>query len=139
MNLGIKHLSQNITPDTVGIIWLTDEHLAYNTPGVYEFNYLLNGVLIKSLTQSTEESQVSQDSNFFLSTSFGNPLFVGHVVVQSKDDIKKMYSHLEIASHLIKENSQVFIFNRSKNTANINIMKSLSEKFKELTFKNLNI
>jgi hypothetical protein len=45
MSLGIKHLSQNITPDTSGIIWLTDDPLDYKTPGVYEFNYLLDGML----------------------------------------------------------------------------------------------
>ena len=56
MSLGIKHLSQNITPDTSGIIWLTDDPLDYKTPGVYEFNYLLDGMLIKSITKNSNEN-----------------------------------------------------------------------------------
>jgi hypothetical protein len=139
MSLGIKHLSQNITPDTSGIIWITDEDLDYKTPGVYEFNYLLDGMLIKSITKNSSQEQRSSKSNFFLGENFGTPLFIGHLKVKDKSDIQTMYDQMNIASPIIKEQSTIYIFNRSKNTANINILKELGKKYQNYTFKNLNI
>lgn len=139
MSLGIKHLSQNITPETSGIIWLTDEDLNFQTPGVYEFNYLLDGMLIKSITKNSEEKGNHSNSNFFLGENFGSPLFVGHLKVEQKTDIQTMYKQVDIASSLIQDGSTIYIFNRSKNTANINILKELSKKYKNYNFENLNI
>ena len=137
MALELNDLSQNIDLNTAGILWLTDDVLTHNTPGVYEFNYLLNGILIKSLSDSTTKSE--QKANFYLGESFGRPLFLGHVVIKDKQDFDKTYNHIEIASTLIQQNSQIFIFNRSKNTANINVLKNLSTRFKDFEFKNLNV
>ena len=139
MNLGIKHLSQYITPSTSGIIWITDEALDYKTPGVYEFNYLLDGMLIKTISQKNETESSSSKSDFFMGNNFGNPLFIAHIVVTKKDDITLMHNHLNIASSLIKKDSTVYVFNRSKNTANVNILKELSAKYKQYNFENLNI
>ena len=136
MNLGIKHLSNNITPHTAGILWLTDEELNYKTPGVFEFNYLLNGILIKSLENQT---QPLQKNHFFLGDNFGKPLFIGHAVIKTKDDIKNIYEHIKISKDFINEDSQVYIFNKSQNTANLNVLKLLSEKYKNIMFENLNI
>jgi hypothetical protein len=139
MSLGIKHLSQNITPDTSGIIWLTDDPLDYKTPGVYEFNYLLDGMLIKSITKNSDENHHQNKSNFFLGENFGTSLFIGHLQVIEKSDIQTMYDQINIASSIIKDQSIIYIFNRSKNTANINILKELSKKYPNYIFKNLNI
>ena len=138
MSLGIKHLSQHITPETSGIIWLTDGDLDYQTPGVYEFNYLLDGMLIKTITKNATNNE-SNKSNFFLGENFGTPLFIGHLKVTEKSDVKIMYDQMKIAISIIKENSTIYIFNRAKNTANINILKELTNKYKNYTFKNLNI
>lgn len=136
MNLGIKHLSQNITANTAGILWLTDEQLDFKTPGIYEFNYLLNGVLIKSIEKIDLEKQ---SNNFFLGENFGNPLFVGHIVFKDKSDLNKLYDQLKISKDFIKEDSLIYIFNKSKNTANMNILKILNEKYKTIKFEILNI
>jgi len=139
MNFEIKHLSEHITPETSGIIWLTDDFLDYSTAGVYEFNYLLNGMLLKTISQTKEESRKPEKSNFFLGDSFGNPLFIGHAVVKNKDDIKTVYNHFQIATPLIQKKAINYLFNRSKNTANINVLQELAKKFPEWEFKNLNI
>lgn len=139
MNLGIKHLSQSITPKTSGVLWLTDEELSFKTPGVYEFNYLLNGVIIESLTKTKENSLPKQSQNFFLSDNFESKFFIGHLVIKEKKDTKKMFNLLKLATTLMSDESQVLIFNRSKNTANVNILKELSEKFPDIVFENLNI
>jgi hypothetical protein len=64
----INSLSQKISPNVAGIIWLTDKKITLETKGLYELNYLFNGLLIKSIINR-------EDSNnkdfFFISTSFG--------------------------------------------------------------------
>jgi len=136
MSLGIHHLSNNLKPDTTGIIWLTDEEINYNSHGAYEFNYLLDGMLIKSIS---DETKTKSKSHFFLGENFGNPFFIGHVLFDNKDSINIIYDHFKAASSFINENDTIYIFNKSKNTANINILKELSQKFKHLKFENLNI
>jgi hypothetical protein len=134
----IDHLSHLVSPTTSGIIWLTDEDLNSKLPGVYELNYLMNGLLTKSIASKDHQSE--SKSNFFLAENFGNPFFLGHSVIQSKEDLKNMHNHIELAKPLFNEtNIKIYIFNRSKNTANTNILKELSHKYRDIKFENLNI
>lgn len=138
MKTGIEHLSHLVSPKTSGIIWLTDDYLGPSLVGLYELNYLLNGLLTKTLS-SKEDKQISK-SNFFLAENFANPFFVGHSVITSKDDLKNMFKHIELSAPLFENGKiEVFIYNRSKKTANYNVLKELSNKFKDISFKNLNI
>jgi hypothetical protein len=135
MSTGIKHLSQSITPETAGVLWLTDEELNFESPGVYEFNYLLDGMLLKKLSQDQEKSK----SNFYLGENFGSTIFIGHTIVKDRADISQMYNQISLAQPMIKEQSTIFVFNKSKNTANINLLKELSSRYKSYNFENLNI
>ena len=139
MNTEIEHLSKNISPNTAGIIWLTDSYLDFKSPGVYEFNYLLDGILLEQIALNKEMDHNEKKVNFFLGNSFGSPLFVSHTVIESKDDLESMYKGLTTASPIIKEGAHIHIFNKSKNTANINVLKELSQRYKEYKFLNLNI
>ncbi len=139
MKFDIKHLSEHITPNTTGIIWLTDDFLSYDTPGVYEFNYLLNSMLVKTISQSQEDKSKKVKSNFFLGDNFGKSFFIGHCVVHDKDDLKAVHNHFELASSFLEDGATIYIYNRSKNTANTNVLKELSKKYQNLEFKNLNI
>ena len=136
MDKRIPDLSQFITPETSGIIWFTDEPLDYSSPGVYEFNYLLDGLLVRSLEENTERTN---KSNFFLGESFGIPFFIGHTVIKEKKDFQSIYDHFKISESFIKENSTIYIYNKSQNTANINVLKELKNKFNSIEFKHLNI
>ena len=64
MNTAIEHLSKHISSETSGILWLTDTVLDYKTPGVYEFNYLLDGILLKRITQNKDLEVENKKSNF---------------------------------------------------------------------------
>lgn len=130
---GIEHLSQLINPNTCGILWLTDEPLGYDSPGAYEVNYLLDGILTKTLEQAND-SQVSP-SNFFLGENFGKPFFVGQNVIKDKKDFTKVFDTLNVASPFITEGAQVYILNKSKNTANLNVLKELKSKNKHIDFE----
>ena len=132
----ITHLSQFITPQTCGIIWFTDDDLGYNSPGVYELNYLLDGLLVKAIEENAQKKEVS---NFFLGENFGVPFFVGHVVVKTKQDVDSIHNHFKLAESFIPDRATIYILNRSKNTANLNVQKVLTETYKHLEFKHLNI
>jgi hypothetical protein len=135
----IEHLSKNLSADTFGIVWLTDSTLNYDTPGVYEFNYLLDGILLKRIAQNETLPVEQRKSNFFLGQSFGKPIFISHVLVEHKNDLKLSFNHLDTALPLIEEGSKIQIFNRSKNTANLNVLKEFTNKYKQLRFEILNI
>lgn len=139
MRKSIEHLSKHISSDTSGILWLTDSTLNYDTPGVFEFNYLLDGILLKRIAQNEELPPEKRKSNFFLGQNFGEPIFISHVLVEHKNDLKMSFNHLETAIPLIKNNKTIQIFNRSKNTANINVLKEFTQKYKDLNFEILNI
>ena len=136
----IDHLSHLVSPTTSGIIWLTDEDLNSKLPGVYELNYLMNGLLTKSIASKDHQSKSKSKSNFFLAENFGNPFFLGHSVIKSKEDFKNMHNHIGLAKPLFNETDiEIYIFNRSKNTANTNILKELSHRYRDIKFENLNI
>jgi len=134
---GIERLSQLVFPETSGIIWLTDTPLAFDSPGSYEMNYLLDGILVKSLAQ--QENRSDEANSFFLGENFGRPFFVGHAVIAEKKDFQKAKSLLETASPFLSEGSQVYILNKSKNTANINVLKELASSRPGVNFEHLNI
>lgn len=137
---GIEHLSQLIDPDTKGIIWLTDGPLEYDTPGSYEINYLLNGTLTKSIADKEEDAaSKSAKSNFFLGDNFGRRFFVVHRALTDKSDFKGVFKQLEIARPFMQEGGQVFILNKSKNTAGLNVLKELRAKVQNVTFEHLTI
>jgi len=133
----IEHLSQHINPETRGIVWLTDELLDFNSPGAYEINYLLNGILTKSLSDSNHQDK--HTNNFYLGENFGNPFFVAHAVINEKDDLSQLDDTINLAKPFITDKTQVYILNRSKNTANINVLKELGKKYQNITFAHLNI
>lgn len=125
----IAYLSSAVTPNCSGIIWLTKDELNFMTPGVYEFNYLLNGQVTKSI------SNKSQNGHLFMAQSFGRPFFVSHNLINSKNDFEKVYQHLNVASNILPDNTTVLIFNQTDH----NIEKQLSNKYQQVNFKYLNL
>ena len=118
---------------------MTDDFISLRSQGLYEFNYLLNGILIENLNSTVQKDKITQKQNFFLGNNFENSFFIGHTVIEEKSNIKTIFGQLELAKNLIKDDSQIFIFNRSKNTAGVNILKTLMDKYQNIRFANLNI
>lgn len=136
---GIERLSQLINPDTCGILWLTDDVLTYDSPGAYEINYLLNGILTKTLANEEGAGARERGATFFLGENFGKPFFVGHTLIEEKKDFQKVFKSMETASPFFAAGSQIYILNKSKNTANLNVLKELKNKYKDVNFEHLNI
>lgn len=133
MSSEIKEISKVIGHNAAGIIWLTDDELKIDSKGVYEFNYLLDGLLIKYL----KDIDKSKKSNFFLGKSFGKPFFIGHTIIEKDQNINDMFTHLEIGKHHFGENPEIFILNKSQNTGHKNVLKELKNKYPKIQFKHL--
>jgi hypothetical protein len=132
--MSISNLSQTITTNSAGIIWLTDEDLNYDLKGVYEFNYLLDGLLLKTIENNDESNK---NHNFFLTTNFGKSFFIGHIKITNKNDLNLINQHIKLAIPLLKNQNEICIYNRSQNTANINVLKELKSQHPEFEFRHL--
>lgn len=135
MQSKIEILSKTISPNCYGIIWLTSDSLKFSDPGVYEFNYLLNGLVTKNIRNNTK------DGHLFMSESFGHPFFISHNVINESADIQKIHQHLNVASNLIGEGCTVLIYNQSgqHSEKKYDLEKSLAKKFQHVKFKNLTL
>ncbi len=133
----IDLLSELISPQTAGVIWLTDSPLKSTLTGVYEFNYLTNGLLTKSI-QNIENQ--NNRSNYFLTESFGSPLFLSHQVIEKPEDLNSVYNQIEISKSLLSEERKlIYLFNKSLNSKNIKVLKELIKRYAHLQFEHLNI
>lgn len=124
-----------VKPHTRGIIWATKEALELETAGVYEINYLLNGLLIQSL-----ESGLSHpEKNLFLSQNFGSPFFIGHVTLKNQNQLDSLYNHLNIVKDQLSENSEILFLCESDDKEVTNLYENLTKKFSEFKFHLKNI
>jgi hypothetical protein len=141
MSNSIENLSRLITSDTSGVIWLTDTPLANDLDGVYEFNYLTNGLLTKSI----QNQQSDKDSNnFFITENFGASFFLSHLLCgQSSDtkaDFKEVYNQIEMAKPIFKDNGRIiYVYNKSSKIDGIKLLKELSKRYSEIEFIQLTL
>lgn len=140
MNVNIEKISKLVTPDTSGIIWITDDFLNDKSKGVYEFNYLTNGLLTRSI-QSQKDSP--SEVNFFISESFGSSFFLAHisqVKALTKDFLKKIYNQVEIAKPLLqKTDCIVYVYNKSTSTKTLSLLNELSKRYSNVNFVELEL
>ena len=134
MESKIDFLSKTITPNCAGIIWLTQEEIDFTSPGVYEFNYLLNGLITKSISNNL------RSGHLFMAENFGRTFFIGHNIVKESSELENVYQHLNVVKNLIPQDSTVLIFNPENKQTNKNqsLNKALAKKFENINFKYLN-
>lgn len=116
----------NITPfvkvHTAGIIWLTEQALTYDTKGVYEINYLLNGLLIQSLASGLSHPE----KNLYLSENFGSSFFVLHNSGQSLDSL---YNNLSLVENTLSNNKEILLVAEKRSEDMIKIINQVSKKY----------
>jgi hypothetical protein len=130
----IEKLSRLISSETSGIIWLTDEALNNDLDGIYEFNYLTNGLLTKSIQNHQDKKDIY---NFFITKNFDSPFFLSHIssAPDQKHNLRKICNQLEVAKPIIKESGCiVYVYNKSAKTDGIKLLKELSKRYTELKF-----
>ena len=134
MSQDLSHLLESITSKTLGIFWLTDTPLSLDCLKVNEFNYLLNGTLYRQIKNPPSgHNPVS----FFLTQNFGHDFFLAHIFVENDTVLNQLEKKFQFMQSFPKEAQEVFVYNQSQNTKNINILKLLAKTFPHIMFKNL--
>jgi hypothetical protein len=131
----IDRISQKVSFDTYGIIWLTDTPLELDTQGVYEVNYLFNGLLVQALENHSQKKK----SNFFISQSFGHPFFLSHATSDIQNLNKVIVEHINLVSDSIKENSTVYFIDLTQSNKSNDLIQNLSKKYPKLVFDHLSL
>jgi hypothetical protein len=119
----IGSISTQIKPNTLGIIWSTTNDLTLNSQGLYEFNYLLDGIITKSLIELP-----AQKTSFFLGKNFGNLFFI----LQNNKENKIEDSFDILDSMLSQSEGEVFIYPPQDD-----LVKKLKKKYPAIEFNNL--
>lgn len=132
----LEHLFDAIKPECSGIIWITDEALNYKLSGVYEFNYLLNGLLGQSI--SRENYSPSNGNHFFLSQNFGKTFFISHWSDLNDNSLKEVKLQFKNIESSLPKPSEIFVYSTSQKIKEEQIIKNLTQTFTDYTFKKLN-
>jgi hypothetical protein len=119
----IGSISTQIKPSTLGIIWSTPEDLTLQSQGLYEFNYLLDGIITKSLIELP-----SQATSFFLGKNFGKNFFI--LQNSKKNKIEQSFNLLD--SMLSANEGEVFVYPPDND-----LIVKLKKRYAIITFNNL--
>ena len=107
--------------ETAGIIWVTEKPLSYDSKGVYEVNYLLNGLLIQTLASGLSHPQ----HNLYLSENFGEPFFVIH---HSAKNLEELYNNLSLVQTSVNEGKEILFLTDNHSDHTLKIHSGLSKK-----------
>lgn len=70
------NIIDHVTPDIIGIFWLTSEGLDRKLSGFDQFNYLFDGLLSQFIYG---ENVSEKRANLFFTKNFGHSLFLAHL------------------------------------------------------------
>jgi len=122
-----------ITPEVLGLFWLTNDDLIKKPKYFHSIDYLLDGLLTNYLNIE-QQNEFSRQKKFFVSSSFGHPFFVSHIHLGSTDIQEELIEIMNIATPLKRiEHQKIVIIDNSTE----NISAFLDKKFKDFSFVNL--
>lgn len=123
-----------ITPDVLGIIWLTRDPLDRDLIEFDVFNYLFDGLISEFLYGQAND--VQRNSNIFFTKQFGEHIFLSHLKTQdlTKSEIS---SDIDEQIALIKDRTQekrvILVFDKT----NDNWLPELSKRYAQFEFREL--
>lgn len=126
-------LCDNIGPNDLGIIWLTESGLNDQLNNFFEMNYLMDGLLSQSTIKNDTEF------NFFLTQQFGEQFFLIHKEYQPKHDFNKLQNILKVSQNKETSKNNVILLVQSEKIDQAALSSKLSKQLKTLTFSTLNL
>ena len=128
-----KSIKDYISPQTLGILWLSDRSLLEFSDYFYELDYLLDGLLTNYHHQIAKDRKTT-DKNFFVSQSFGGPFFLGHLIKDGdKGNANKDYD--EIISMASALNSEKIVGESRNNILLLGDVPKSTKQYLEKSFK----
>ncbi len=79
MKNDLQTLQDQITPEILGIFWITNEKLTDHPRPFHAIDYFLDGILTNASLEKTNSK------NFFITRNFDQAFFVGHLQNNNPD------------------------------------------------------
>jgi len=131
----IEILQDAITPDVLGVFWLTEDKLLNKPAPFSTLDYFLDGLLTsfyqkrKGLSENREE--VSR-KNFFISRNFGGPFFVWHLETSHKELKEELKNLMEMAKKMNTAGKRSLLVLNNKQKKDLSF---LSKSWPDFNFK----
>ncbi|RLA61898.1 MAG: hypothetical protein DRQ89_10380 [Epsilonproteobacteria bacterium] len=104
-----KSLTEAITPEYLGIIWVTKDQLLEKPEKFDQIDYLFNGLITKSMAQNS-----SGKKGLFMGNSFGHPFFLAHFKEDAPNFEKEMNEAMEMIYKLGLKSNKVLVISEKK-------------------------
>lgn len=135
-------LQDRLTPDILGVFWATQESLIEKPTPFAALDYFLDGLLTSFHHQKMDPSyRVSEvhkknyGKNFFITESFGEPFFVGHISVSSEKLNDNIHDLITMAKSIAPEKKSILVVDNSTKK----ILAYLRKKYPTFKFTSLNL
>lgn len=133
----LKTVTDQFTPEILGVFWITHEELSRDLLGFDEFNYLFDGLISQYLYgQEVSAAENGSDrSNVFYTNNFNQKLFLAHFKFSNN-----MAGILDDQIGLIQENKngvskKILIFDQTEKNLDIDLQK----RYPQFEFINLEL
>lgn len=126
MKANIQKLQDAISPEAIGIIWITKELLCSTPKPFYSLDYFLDGQLSQYNSRNKDNKHIR---TAFFTKNFDHKFFVFHSTDKNIDEV------FNLAKNKEKINNKIIIVDE-KDTLNI---EKLSSQYKEYSFDKISI
>lgn len=136
----LKLITDQFTPEVLGVFWITNQTLSRELAGFEEFNYLFDG-LISQYLYGQAETKPSLDlnkSNIFFTNNFNQRLFLAHLKMNETAGAQGVASVLDeqiavIQSSKTENRKTILILNQTEK----NWGSDLEKRYPQFIFKSL--
>lgn len=134
MKAAIQILQDEITPNTLGIFWITESGLSKETPLFREFDYFTNGQ-ISNFLKTSGDRESSFSKNIFIQKNFGEDSFICHLRDHNEDRKESLKQLKSLVDAVKTERNQLIIINKSKH----DYEKDIRDLYPKAVVRELNI
>ena len=131
-----RQLIDLISPNTLGILWITEKNPQKNEDIYIQIDYILDSLLTKSAEEFLSKTRDHSKNNVFISENFGEKIFFCHFLGKEKSvALKQVNDVINLFSKDRELKKNVLIINQSK----ISITKECTKKFPQFSFVDVDL
>jgi hypothetical protein len=128
-------LKAALTPQVLGLFWITSTNLSQFPSPFLEMDYFLDGLLTRYIQQrQNRKKQTLEEKNFFVSESFGTPFFVAHLK-DHESVLKELEELMELIKPLAREGKRKILLLDK----NHNHLAALEKDYRDWIFEHLEL
>ena len=145
INNETERLQDKLSKDILGIIWITSNPIADRLKYFHALDYFVDGLLTefyKQCHQGKNTSKSNYKKNFFLSRSFDEPFFIGHILSDESEESASIQEDLDelmkLTVPLKTDKNKLLVIDDTKNQKiNFNNLSRQKSRFTLIAFKDM--